>query len=113
MANRFARKVDGNQENIVVALRFRGAKVAPGLSRVGGGVPDLLVGYRGQLAVFENKPGEAKDRRQRELNAAELKWHEFWAGYPVFLVLSPEAAVEVLDGFDATGRWPRVHRTFP
>jgi hypothetical protein len=106
------RKTDSNQTEIIAALRVRGAKVEPRLSGCGGGVPDLLVGYKRALAVFENKPGDAKQKAQRELNPNELKWHEEWAEFPLYLVLSPKEAVEVLNAFDQVGHWPMKHRSF-
>jgi hypothetical protein len=106
------RKVDGNQGEIVDALRARGAKVEPRLAACGGGVCDLLVGYKRQLAVAEAKPGDASNKAQRELNANEVKWHEEWGEFPVYLWLSPKEALETLDAFDKLGQWPMKHRSF-
>jgi Holliday junction resolvase len=49
-------KVDLNHREIVAALRDVGASVYS-LSTVGGGVPDLLVGYKGVNYLLEIKSG--------------------------------------------------------
>ena len=61
---RRAARADSNQAEIVDALRKVGASVQP-IHTVGGGVPDLLVGFRGQNYLFEVKDGEKapSDRR--------------------------------------------------
>jgi len=67
-------KVDQNQREIVEALRAVGASVHP-THVVGGGFPDLAVGYRGQTFLLEVKmPGA-------ELNEKERTWHDFWWGH--------------------------------
>ncbi len=53
---RRAANVDRNQPEIVAALRAAGATVEY-LHAVGGGCPDLLVGYRGANYVLEVKEG--------------------------------------------------------
>jgi len=53
----YAAKSDLNQQEIVDALRGIGCQV-DSLHRVGGGVPDLLVSFRGITTVIEVKrPG--------------------------------------------------------
>jgi hypothetical protein len=106
------RKTDDNQGDVVEALRARGAKVEPRLAACGGGVCDLLIGYKRQLAVGEVKPGDAKNKTQRDLNSNEVKWHEEWGEFPVYLWLSPKEAVETLNAFDQVGHWPMKHRSF-
>jgi hypothetical protein len=46
-----AAKIDANQEAVVLALRSAGATVQS-LAGVGKGVPDLLVGYKGQTLLI-------------------------------------------------------------
>lgn len=78
---RRAAKTDTNQAAIVAGLRQRGIKVQP-LHQVGRGVPDLLVGVRGELHLIEIKmPGE-------KLTGAEPAWHSEWAGLPVHVCYS-------------------------
>lgn len=93
----YARKVDDNQPDVVKALRAVGVRVEPRLARVGGGVPDLLCGYRGKLLLLEVKDG-AKPKSRRGLTPDERSWHEAWEGYPVFMVASAEEAVAVVTG---------------
>lgn len=72
--SRFARRVDKSQHAIVKALRAAGAFVEPRLSRVGGGVSDLLVAYRGAWYVLELKtPGNEKKH-----SAAEMRKQVAW-----------------------------------
>jgi len=69
----YAAKVDANQPEIVALLRFCGYPVAL-LSKVGDGVPDLLVAIGWLNVLFEVKvPGE-------KLNAAQERWHDSWPG---------------------------------
>ena len=91
---RFARQVDANQTAVVEALRRVGALVQH-LHTVGGGCPDLLVGFRGKLWLLEVKDGR-KPPSARALNDAELEWHRRWAGYPVVTVTSPLDALKAI-----------------
>jgi Holliday junction resolvase len=91
---RRAAKVDGNHSEIVQALRDAGALVQS-LAPVGGGVPDLLVGWQGMLLLIEVKDG-SRIPSQQELNPAQEKWHEAWSGHPVYVVRSVDETLEVL-----------------
>lgn len=67
---RRAAKVDGNQAEIVEALRaIPGCKVRS-LAQLGNDMPDLLVGYRGFNFLVELKnpeyPNGHKERRERQ-----------------------------------------------
>ena len=87
-------RIDANHTAVVTALRKAGAKVES-LAGVGNGVPDLLVGIRGKLALFEVKDG-SKSPSKRKLTEDQIKWHEEWAGYPVCTVDGIEAALRML-----------------
>lgn len=88
-----AAKVDDNQAIIVDCLRRCGCRVEI-LSRLGRGVPDLLVGTpRGQLILLEVKDG-FKAPSKRQLTGDQERWHAEWRRYPVFVVSS---VVEALD----------------
>lgn len=78
MTARRANKIDGNQTAIVEALRWAGCSVQS-LAAVGSGVPDLLVGTRGDNILMEVKdPTQAlSDRR---LTPHQKKWHSLWLG---------------------------------
>src|SRR5258708_625926 len=74
------RKRDKNQKSIVKALRKVGASVAD-LADVGNGIPDLLVGYRGQLWLMEIKNPKTAYGRSG-LNKEQLAFEASWAGGP-------------------------------
>lgn len=54
------------------ALRAVGASVQS-LAKVGGGCPDILVGWRGGVWVIEIKDGS-------QFTPAQKKWHREWQG---------------------------------
>lgn len=69
------KRVDTNHAEIVQALRRAGAAVQS-LADVGQGVPDLLVGLRGENFLLEVKqPG-----RRGELRVNQVEWHNAWRG---------------------------------
>lgn len=88
-----AARADANQPAVVEALRSIGCDVTH-LHKVGEGVPDLLVGYRGEWATFEIKDGN-KPPSQRKRTKAQIEW---WGnnqhGGPKFLVETPEQAIQ-------------------
>lgn len=71
--------MDGNQADIVDDLRrIPGCSVAV-LSAVGGGIPDLLIGYRGANFLVELKdPTQPKHRH--ELTDEQAEFHDNWHG---------------------------------
>lgn len=75
---RRAAKVDANQPEIVRALRQVGAYVES-LAAVGNGVPDLLVGFRGETVLIEVKDGR-RPPSERQLNDEQIEWHAAWPG---------------------------------
>lgn len=94
------RRTDTNQRKIVDALRKVGAVVHV-LSGVGGGVPDLLVGYRGHLFLLEVKNAEHVRRKNGEftknaLTPDEQKFHQQWAQFPVHIVCSLSEALDAI-----------------
>jgi hypothetical protein len=70
---RLRAQTDANQAEIVRALRCVGASVEL-LHRVGGGCPDLLVGYRGRNFLLEIKVCKGK------LNTLQERYHALWRG---------------------------------
>jgi hypothetical protein len=88
-------RTDGNQAEIVKALRAVGASVQP-LSAVGSGCPDLLVGYRGANYLLEvkNLNGYAA-RKSQGFQPDQLKWHGAWFGQ-VATVFSVEDALRAV-----------------
>ena len=96
-------RIDDNHGQVVAALEKVGCLVQS-LAALGNGVPDLLVGRAGKLFLLEVKPGSAKDKRQRTLNALETQWHRRWHGFPVHVVLSPEDALAAVGLRDVRAR---------
>jgi hypothetical protein len=90
---RRAAKTDANQAEIVATLRMVGATVQP-LHAVGGGVPDLLVGFRGQTYLIEVKDGR-KPPSERRLTPDQVKWHGEWRGQ-VAVAEWPEDALSTI-----------------
>jgi hypothetical protein len=70
---RYAAKVDDNHAEIVAALRGIGAYVVD-CAHVGGGYPDLTVGWRGKWELIEVKDG-AKPPSRRKLTADQQVLH--------------------------------------
>ena len=89
-----AAKIDANQEAVVTALRAAGATVQS-LANVGKGVPDLLVGYKGQTLLMEVKDG-FKAPSARLLTEDQLRWHGSWKGGALAVVDSPDAALRMI-----------------
>lgn len=89
-----AARVDENQAAIVQALRHIGASVEL-LHRVGGGCPDLLVGYHGDIILIEIKD-ENQPPNKRKLRPSQVRWAAAWQGRPPVLVKSPQEAVDAI-----------------
>jgi hypothetical protein len=90
---RRAARVDDNQQEIVRALRAEGAYVR--VISQGDGLPDLLVGFRGQTLLLEVKDGN-KTPSQQKLTDAEQKFFAEWTGGQLHIVRSVEQALAVL-----------------
>ncbi|OGT59751.1 MAG: hypothetical protein A3E01_04620 [Gammaproteobacteria bacterium RIFCSPHIGHO2_12_FULL_63_22] len=86
-------RTDANHKEICAALRKIGALVTD-LSRVGGGVPDLLVAYRGAFYVLEIKTDKGK------LNDLQAAWHAKHKDCYVFVVRSVDEAIAAVSKFD-------------
>lgn len=86
-------RVDGNHKEIVKALRDVGASVQS-LADLGKGVPDILVGFRGDNYIMEIKDWRQPPSKRR-LTPDEKKWHQLWAG-PVCIVETPGEALAVI-----------------
>jgi hypothetical protein len=89
---RAARK-DENQDRIVKALRAVGVKVEI-LNQ--DDIPDLLVGFRFNLWLFEVKDGD-KSPSRRKLRPGQQRFADRWAGYPIVKVET------ISDAFRALG----------
>lgn len=87
-------KVDANQQEAVRYLRALGMSVQVA-SNVGGGFPDLVVGFRGVTVLVELKDGE-KVPSARKLTADQQRFHDTWAGCAVVASTKEEAAQAVI-----------------
>lgn len=88
-------RLDANHHEIVDVFRQCGALVQS-LAWAGGGVPDLLVGSGGKLALVEVKDGQ-RPSSERKLTPDEEDFHARWADYPVFVVKDATDALAVLN----------------
>ena len=87
---RWDAKADENQREIVLAIRQIGGQVQS-LHRVGQGVPDLLVAYRGQWYVIEVKANGGT------LTEKEEDWHaRFGHLAPIMVVTSWAEVIDAL-----------------
>lgn len=93
---RRAARVDDNQNEIVEALRAIGATVR--VVTQGGGLPDLMVGFRGQTVLMEVKDGK-KPPSARTLTPAEQKFFDEWRGGLLIVVNSVDEAIAALKRF--------------
>lgn len=90
---RRAARTDANQVEIVSALRAIGCSVSD-TSGVGGGFPDLAVGFRKRTLLLEVKDG-SKPPSARELTPDQVLWHISWRGQ-VAVVTSIEEAIAAI-----------------
>ncbi len=85
-----AARTDANQADIVRALRAAGCSVEVLDPRGRGGLPDLLVGFRGVNLLLEVKAKGGK------LSPAQETWHQLWRGEkPKVVETEMEALVAV------------------
>lgn len=89
-----AHRVDKNQKEIVAALESVGASVMD-TSDVGGGMPDLVVGFQGVNVVMEVKNPKNRYGRQG-LTKRQQKWADAWNGSPVVVVYTVEDALRAI-----------------
>lgn len=94
------KRVDANQESVVSALRKAGCKVYVS-SSFGEGFPDLIVGtyhkHRREILLFEVKDGD-KPPSARKLTKPQEAFFKEWEGLPVYVVESPEQALDIVSG---------------
>jgi hypothetical protein len=86
----FRKRSDNNQAEIVKAARKIGAFVII-LSAVGGGCPDILIGFRGVNFLFEIKD---KGKRKR-LTPAQVEFHQLYPG-KVYVIETAEEMIAIL-----------------
>jgi hypothetical protein len=91
-----ARRIDGNQNEVVEALRAIGASVRV-TSALGNGFPDLAVGFAGKTVLMELKDG-SKPPSEQKLTDAEIAFFDEWRGAAV-VVRSAEEAILTVRGW--------------
>lgn len=85
------KRTDANQQEIMDALRAVGYCVYD-THEIGGGFPDIVVGYDNQSILVEVKmPG-------KKLNEKEEKFFKYWTGSKL-IVFGPEDAVTKINNF--------------
>ena len=82
-------RADGNQKEIVDVLRDIGASVLV-LSQVGGGCPDLMIGWRGKNYLLEVKTPKGK------LRPGQKEFFDTWRGR-AFIVRSADEVLELIN----------------
>lgn len=89
-------RTDGNQSEIVAALRKAGALVHC-THQLGGGFPDLFCNYRGRIFGFEVKDPTQKPS-DRKLTADEQAFHENWnrSGQTIFVIETAEQGIKIM-----------------
>ena len=87
---KYARRADGNQAEIVAALRAVGCKVVP-THTIGQGFPDLVCDFHSRTCLIEIKD-PSKPKGDRKLTPAQAEFHAAWTG-PIYVVETPEFAV--------------------
>ena len=90
---RRAARVDGNQVEIVMALRQIGASVAP-CHAVGQGFPDICVGWQGNTYLLEIKD-PSKPKSGQKLTKSQVEFHEKWRGQVVVVRTVIEALAAI------------------
>jgi len=91
-------KTDANQGQLVEFLRTIGAQVQS-LASVGGGVPDLLVAFRGRWYVIEIKDGSKPPSRQK-LTEEEQEWHDRFSEFADVHVAKDEQDIARILGIE-------------
>ena len=87
---RFRQQRDGNHETIAEALQYHGCIVAD-LAEAGGGVPDLLVGYRGIIFLVEVKsPVGVLSPKQRD-------FFDRWIEHPALVLRTVDDVRHVME----------------
>jgi hypothetical protein len=93
MGLRQASRVDGNQPEIVAALRAIGAYVLH--THVLKNCFDLLVGYRGRTHLMEIKD-PTQPPSARKLTPGEAKFRQEWKGSPYHVVETVDEAIRII-----------------
>lgn len=85
---------DANEPAIVKALRTCGATVVYQSANLAPGIPDLLVGFRGETFLLEVKMPKGA------LTDAQVKFHANWTGSPIHIVHDETEAERAIGAID-------------
>lgn len=88
--SKYAKKVDKNQSEIINAFKQLGASVLD-CSHVGGGMPDILIGYRGHTVLVE-----IKSSVKAHFTEPQLKFMENWKGSAVCRINDIQGAITLV-----------------
>lgn len=94
MPRGYASRVDNNHKEIVDALRKAGASIID-TAKLGGGLPDLIVGFAGKTFLVEVKNLKTQYGRAG-LNKNQQKWLKEWTGGPFAMVTDIESALRAI-----------------
>ena len=94
MPKKFIARKDANHHEIVDALTKAGAYVLD-MSHVGGGFPDLIIGFQQKTILMEIKNPKTSYGR-KGLNKNQLKWKEQWIGGSYCVVDSVESSLRAI-----------------
>lgn len=84
-------RIDNNQSEIVRALKSVGATITD-TSMVGGGFPDLVVGFCKRSYFIEIKNPDARGK----LRTSQIIFQEKWKGEDVHVVETVDEALKVI-----------------
>lgn len=96
-------RVDTNHNEIIEGLRQVGANVQS-LASIGGGCPDLLVSFRGEIHLLEVK----KDLKAT-LTPEQIEWHQKWRCSRLHVVSSLDAALIAVGAVHSEKNWKPEH----
>ena len=107
---------DANEPAVIAALIAIGASVT---KLPGGGLPDLLVSYRGVLHLLEVKNLDSSTHAKKTtrrgipdptayLTKAQRKWWLAWTGKPPVIVTTAAEALAAVTGLTATTQQPEL-----
>lgn len=91
-----AKRIDGNQQEIVKALRKIGYSVFI-TSSVGQGFGDIVLGAHGRNFIFEIKDGK-KHLSQQRLTNPESLFHAVWKGQ-IDVITSVDDAIDIINQY--------------
>lgn len=87
------KRTDNNQKKIVATLRQIPQLSVMSIAHVGGGIGDIIVGYRGKNYLFEIK--NKADYKHKQFTEAEKEFMKNWKGQHC-VIYNSDDALEIL-----------------